>query len=253
MIDLHSHVLYGVDDGPKDLAGSVAICEAAVADGTTVLAATPHVREDWRTTPELMEERLAAVQAAVGDLIRLVPGGELDLGELAQPREEILRFALAGNPGYLLLETPYFGWPLDFAQIVVGLAASGIRAVIAHPERSADVQDRPALLEPLVAAGALVQLTAASVDGRFGSRVRRTARLLLEQRLAHLIASDAHTAAVRAVGLSSAAAAVGDEALARWLTVEVPGSIVDGGDVPVRPETAGRRGFFRRGVRPRSG
>jgi len=252
VIDLHSHVLYGVDDGPKDLAGSVAICEAAVADGTTVLAATPHVREDWRTTPELMEERLAAVQAAVGDLIRLVPGGELDLGELAQPREEILRFALAGNPGYLLLETPYFGWPLDFAQIVVGLAASGIRAVIAHPERSADVQDRPALLEPLVAAGALVQLTAASVDGRFGSRVRRTARLLLEQRLAHLIASDAHTAAVRAVGLSSAAAAVGDEALARWLTVEVPGSIVDGRDVPVRPETTGRRGFFRR-VRPRSG
>jgi protein-tyrosine phosphatase len=241
VIDLHSHVLYGVDDGPRELAGSVAICEAAAADGTTVLAATPHVREDHPTTPELMEERLAAVREAVGGLLRLVPGGEVDLAELGRPRRELLRFALAGNPGYLLVETPYFGWPLDFTQRVQELAHVGVRAVVAHPERNPDVHERPALLEPLVEAGALVQLTAASVDGRFGSRVQRSARLLLELGLGHLIASDAHTPDIRAAGLSSAAAAVGDEALAHWLTVDVPGAIVDGEPVPQRPPRAPRR------------
>jgi protein-tyrosine phosphatase len=237
VIDLHSHVLFGIDDGPRDLAGSLAICQAAAADGTAVLAATPHVRDDYpETTPDLMEERLAAVQEAAGTRLRLVPGGEVDIAELDRPREELLRFALAGNPRYLLVETPYWGWPLDFADRVFRLAAAGTRAVVAHPERNADVQERPELVEPLVAAGALLQVTAGSVDGRLGGRAQKTAKLLLERGVVHLIASDAHEASIRAAGLSAAAAEVGDEALARWLTVTVPGSIVDGHELPPRPE-----------------
>ncbi len=249
MIDLHSHVLFGVDDGPDDLRGSIAICKAAAADGITVLAATPHVRHDYPTTPELMEERLAAVQEAVGDMLRLVPGGELDLAELSRPRAELERFALAGNPRYLLVETPYLGWPLDFADRLFKLAAAGITPVVAHPERSADVQAQPELVEALVRAGALVQLTAAAVDGRLGPRSRNAARALLERDLVHLIASDAHEATVRAVGMTQAAAAVGDERLARWLTEEVPGSIVAGDGLPPRPAGARprrQRRFFRR-------
>ena len=121
MIDLHSHVLYGIDDGAEDLDEAVAICRAASDDGISVLAATPHVRDDYPTTPEQMEAALAEVQNAVGDALRLVPGGELDLTELGRPREELVRFALAGNPGYLLVETPYLGWPLDFADRLFGL------------------------------------------------------------------------------------------------------------------------------------
>jgi protein-tyrosine phosphatase len=245
VIDLHSHVLFGVDDGPEGLEGSLAICAAAAADGITVLAATPHVRDDYPTTPELMEARLAEVQAAAGDQIRIVPGGEIDVAELARPLDELRRFALAGNPAYLLVETPYFGWPLDFPDRVYRLALAGIRAVIAHPERNADVQERPELLERLVAGGALAQLTAASVDGRLGPRSRKTSQLLLERGLAHLIASDAHEASIRAVGMSSAADAVGDEALARYLTVDVPRAIVEGGPLPDRPEPQKRRGLFR--------
>lgn len=246
MIDLHSHVLHGIDDGPETIEGSLDICRAAAADGITVLAATPHVRDDYPTTPELMEERLAEVQAAAGDLIRVVPGGELDVAELGRPPDELRRFGLAGSPRYLLVETPYLGWPLDFADRVFRLASAGIRAVIAHPERNPDVQERPELVEQLVRGGALVQLTAASVDGRFGERARRTSDLLIDRGLAHLVASDAHEAEVRAVGLSGACVAIGDETLARYLTLDVPVAIVASADPPPRPEVQRSRGLFRR-------
>jgi len=210
LIDLHSHVLPGLDDGAADLDEAVSICRAAVADGIRVLAGTPHVRDDYPTTPEQMETALGALRAAVGDELRLVPGGELDLAQLERPREELLRFALAGNPRYLLVETPYFGWPLDIGDRLFALLAAGITPVLAHPERNAEVQQRPELLEPLVASGVLVQLTAGAVDGTLGRRSHDSAFVLLELGLAHLIASDGHAPAVRRIGMSAAAAAVGD-------------------------------------------
>jgi protein-tyrosine phosphatase len=241
VLDLHSHVLPGLDDGAADLEESLEICRAAAADGIEVLAGTPHVRHDHPTTPERMEAALERLQAAAEGIVRIVGGGELDLAELDRPPEELRRFGLGGNPEVLLVETPYVGWPLDLADRLFRLRAAGFRAVLAHPERNAEVQSRPELLEPVVAGGTLVQLTAASVDGRLGRRTAATASLLLERGHAHLIASDAHAAHVRAIGLAAAAAAVGDEALARWLTVGVPRSIVDGTPLPERPAPPRRR------------
>lgn len=203
-----------------------------------MLAGTPHVRHDHPTRPEQMEAALAQVQAAAAGIVRVVGGGEIDLDELARPIDELRRFGLGGNPAYLLVETPYVGWPLDLADRVFRLRAAGITAVIAHPERNADVQASPALLEAPVAAGGLVQLTAASLDGRGGRRSDQCARTLLELRLAHLVASDAHAASVRAIGLSGAAASLEDEPLARWLTDGVPRAIVDDAPLPERPEPA---------------
>ncbi len=246
MIDLHSHVLPGIDDGAESLSEAIAICQAAAADGIQVIAGTPHVRNDYPTTPEAMESAVTELQAAVGDLIQVLPGGELDLQELDRPIEELARFALGGNPRYLLVEMPYVGWPLDLGEKLFLLRAHGLMPVLAHPERNPDVQARPELLEPIVAAGTLVQLTAAAVDGRLGRTSARCARRLLEQRLAHLIASDAHAPTVRAVGMADAARALDDADLARWLTVDVPRAIVDRGELPPRPERAKRRGLFRR-------
>jgi protein-tyrosine phosphatase len=239
LIDLHSHVLPGVDDGAADLDEAVAICRAAAADGIEVLAATPHVRSDYPTTAVQMRDGVAAVREAIGDVLRLVPGGELDLAELARPLDELRAFALAGNESYLLVETPYYGWPLDLGDRLFRLLASGVTPVLAHPERNAEVQLQPELLEPLVRGGTLIQVTAASVDGRLGRRTRACAKALLERRLVHLLASDAHAPSVRAIGMAAAAQAVGDEELARWLTVAVPGAILSGADLPPRPE--GRR------------
>ncbi len=82
MIDLHSHVLPGLDDGAADVEEALAICRAAAADGVEVLAGTPHVRDDHPTTAEAMEAALAGLREAAGDLLRLVPGGEIALDEL---------------------------------------------------------------------------------------------------------------------------------------------------------------------------
>jgi protein-tyrosine phosphatase len=247
VIDLHSHVLPGLDDGAETVEEALGICRAAAADGIEVLAGTPHVRRDHGTTADAMEAALAELRAAAGDIVRLVPGGELDLEELERPREELVRFGLGGSPRHLLVETPYVGWPLDLQDKLFKLRMQGFTPVLAHPERNHDVQTRPELLEPLVAQGTLVQLTAASVEGRIGDLSRATAHTLLERELAHLIASDAHAPSVRAIGMSGAARAVGDPELARWLTVDVPRSIVDGTPMPPRPERARpRRRLFRR-------
>jgi protein-tyrosine phosphatase len=247
MIDLHSHVLPGLDDGAVDLEQALDICRAAAADGIEVIAGTPHVRSsDYPTTPAAMESALAELQTAAAEIVRVVGGGELDLDELKLPRSELERFALAGNPRYLLVETPYHGWPLDIADRLFQLVASGITPVLAHPERNFDVQSRPGLLDGIVASGTLIQLTASSVDGRGGRRAKACAATLLKRELVHLIASDAHAPTVRAIGMSAAARAVGSAELARWLTHDVPRAIVDDTPLPERPQRTGLGRLLRR-------
>jgi protein-tyrosine phosphatase len=135
----------------------------------------------------------------------------------------------------LLLEFPYYGTPLALPGIVRDLGQEGIRVVVAHPERNADVQARPETVEVLVEKGAVVQLTAASVDGRLGRAPAACSRRLLELGLAHLIASDAHAPGVRQTGMSAAAEAVGGGEVARWLTHEVPAALLADRGLPPRP------------------
>ena len=252
MIDLHSHILPGVDDGAATLEASVEMARSAVADGIEAVAATPHVRRDYPTSPATMEERLAEVREALaveGVPLEVLGGGELDLellGELAD--DDLRRFGLGGNPAVLLLEFPYHGWPLGIGDTVFGLRSRGFRPVIGHPERNPEVQARPERLAPFVETGALVQLTAASLDGRLGRTARATGLRLLELELAHLVASDAHAPSIRQIGMTAASEAVRDPALARWLTVDVPGALVRGESIPERPERprSGRRRLLRR-------
>ncbi len=250
MIVLHSHILPGLDDGARDLDEAVEIARAAVADGTRVIAATPHVREDYPTTSSSMQNGVAALRAALTragiDLV-VLPGGEIALEQLDRLSvDDLRRFGLGGNPSYLLLETPYYDWPLAFGEAVFDLAAAGITPIIGHPERNTAVEDNPERIAELVRAGALVQLTAASIDGRLGKPPRACARRLLDAELVHLIGSDAHSPGLREVGLSRACAALGDEALARWLTEEVPSAIVANEPLPPRPPRRARPGLLAR-------
>ncbi|HXY17088.1 MAG TPA: CpsB/CapC family capsule biosynthesis tyrosine phosphatase [Gaiellaceae bacterium] len=248
MIDLHSHILPGLDDGAATIDESVAMARSMAEDGIRIVAATPHVRNDYPTTPTQMEEALRLVRDAVASAgidIDVRPGGEIALDELASlDRETLLRFGLGGHDRALLLEYPYSGWPLSLESICIRLRQDGIVPVIAHPERNREIQRSPSDLEPLVAAGGLVQLTAASVDGRLGRAPAACARRLLELELAHLVASDAHSPGIRSAGLSAAAAAIGGRVLARWLTLDVPEAILAGDDLPPRPMGPRRRSGF---------
>ena len=239
MIDLHTHVLPGIDDGPGTMDGSLELLRAAHADGISRMAATPHVRDDYPTPVEEMERLVGEVNAAAreaGIPVEVLPGGELDLGYMQQLDDETLRrFGLGGNPNVLLLETPYRGWAVGIHDVVFRLQMRGFSVVLAHPERNADVQADPEQLRPIVDAGVYVQLTAASVDGRLGRASASASSALLDAGLAHLIASDAHAPAIRAIGMSAAAEAVGDEALGRWLTHDVPAALLAGATPPPRP------------------
>lgn len=243
MLDLHSHILPGVDDGAASLEEALEIARAAVADGTRGIAATPHVRGDYPTGAGQMHAGVAELAAAIGAEgipLQVYSGGEIALDRLGSlAPDELRRFGLAGSR-YVLLEFPYQGWPLDLGQRLFELEMLGLVPVLAHPERSAEVRAAPKRLAPLVDGGALVQVTAASVDGRLGSGTRATALELIQSGLAHLIASDAHTAAVRSVGLSAAAEAIGGP-LGAWLTQDVPAAIVADDPLPPRPPASAKR------------
>jgi protein-tyrosine phosphatase len=244
MIDLHTHILPGLDDGARTLEESVSMARAAVADGIRMVAATPHVREDYPTRASEMERAVTELRRALAaeDLaLDVRTGGEIALDHLAVlEAEELVRFGLASNQSYLLLEFPNYGWPLSLPSQLFELRGKGIVAVIAHPERNADVQAAPERMQQIVEQGALVQLTSASLEGRLGRASRKTAFRLLELELAHLVASDAHAPDVRSAGMSAAAAAVGDVELARWLTEDVPNAIVTDAPISDRPRSRRR-------------
>jgi protein-tyrosine phosphatase len=250
LIDLHSHILPGLDDGARDLDDALEIARAAVADGITAIAATPHVRDDYPTTADAMENGVRQLRAALGREgieLELLPGGEVSLEQLDRlSHDELRRFGLGGNPRYLLIETPYLDWPLPFGEIVSRVGSFGMTPVIAHPERNRAVQADLTKVAGLVDAGALIQVTAASLDGRLGSSTRACARKLVDAGLVHMVGSDAHTAGIREVGLSGARKVIGDEPLAVWMTESVPLAIVRDRELPYRPVSRSRPGLWAR-------
>jgi len=248
MIDLHSHILPKLDDGARTLEDSRALARLAAADGVTAIAATPHVRDDYPTRAEQMERLVSKLRRDFAEQripVEVLHGGEIDLRMVAAlDVEELRRFTISQNGRYLLLEFPYHGWPLAFEERLFDLQVQGMTPIIAHPERNRRVQADPDALRNAVRSGALVQVTAASLDGRLGRSARDSARGLVERRLAHLLASDAHTPQIRAAGLSSAVEALADDAVAHYLTVAAPQAIVAGEPVPSPPSGRRRKRFF---------
>jgi protein-tyrosine phosphatase len=232
LIDLHAHILPGYDDGVRSIEEARDLARAAVAEGVTAIAATPHVRDDYPTTAERMLRGVALLRedfAREGIPVEVLSGGELDLDRMWQlGPDDLPRFTLAGTGRWLLVEMPYRGWPTLFERKLDALRRQDMDVLLAHPERNPEVQADPGRLAALVAAGVRVQVTAASVDGRLGARPLACSRWLLERGLVHVLATDAHAPAVREGGLSGAVEALGDPDLAHRLTVDNPRAIVAG-------------------------
>lgn len=249
MIDLHSHVLAGIDDGPETVEGSVAILRAAAAAGITTIVATPHVSSRYRNDAQTIA---AAAAALTGPLRELRPEVELLLGaEVAVTRiaeldpDELPRLALGEGP-WLLVEPPFTTVVAGLDSTVGELHRRGHRVLLAHPERCPAFQREPALLESLINGGVLTSVTSGSLVGRFGGEARQLALALLDAGLAHNVASDAHDDLRRPPSIADELRAAGLEALGDWLTMEVPAAILSGGEIPRRPPIAPARPGRRR-------
>lgn len=241
MIDLHIHLLPGIDDGPADVAGTVELARACVEDGIQAVAATPHVSQKYPTTAERMlqgvDEARTAIRAA-GLPLKVYGGAEVAIDQLAHLTDDELKaLTLGPTEGFILLETPYAAWPMDLDNQLGRLATLDIRGVLAHPERSAGVQAPGGIdkLELAVSRGLYTQVTAGSISGRFGRTAKTTAQKLLERELVHVISSDAHNVDRRPPRIGEAAAELGNPELARFLTVDAPLAIVNGDRLPPRP------------------
>ena len=243
VIDLHAHVLPGIDDGPDDLKGSLALLCVAAERGTRVIAATPHLRSDH---PRVRVEELAPAVARLQREIpcewnlRIAVGAEIDLLWAVEADDAQLRLASLGQRGHdLLLETPYGSLPPAFEHVLADLRARGYRVLLAHPERSPAMQRDPARLRAIVASGVLLQVTASSLlDTARRSPPGRLARALIGEGLVHVLASDAHSAGPRrAPGLGAAVSAAGkiDARRAGWMVTAAPAAILVGAPLPPLP------------------
>jgi protein-tyrosine phosphatase len=258
VIDLHTHVLPGIDDGPVDLGGALEMASLADDLGIAELVATPHVSWDWDTTADAMEQGVRDLQRmihAVAIPVRLRTGAELAVTRAAElPDEELLRLRLGGGE-WLLLECPLMSSSTGFDAVVRGIAERGHRVVLAHPERSPVVRRAPRRLAELVEDGMLTQVTAGALAGRFGRTVRDFAFDLVAAGLVHNVASDAHDAVFRPPGLLEALRQAEPDLpglldRAEWLCHDVPRAVLDGGAIPrppgPPPHRHRRRTFMRR-------
>jgi protein-tyrosine phosphatase len=241
VIDLHCHVLPGIDDGPATIEGSVALARAAAADGTRVLVGTPHVSSRYRNDPESIArgvEQLNMRLAAEGVALEIRGGAELAMTRLVEMQAtQIQRFALGGGE-WLLVECPLSSAATGFEILVLELQRRGHRILLAHPERCPAFHREPHMLEALVSAGALTSITAGALVGRFGGEVRRFALRLVRDGVAHSVASDAHDHIRRPPTIKADLKAAELGPLAAWLTEAVPSAILDGNEIPPRPIVA---------------
>jgi protein-tyrosine phosphatase len=239
VIDLHCHVLPGIDDGPASIEESVAMVRAAARGGTRLMVATPHVslryRNDAATIERLVRELNARLQAE-GVPVEIRSGAEIAVAHVGElDRSGLFELGLGGGP-WLLLEPPFARAFTRLGPILLDLQRRGHRIVLAHPERCPVFHREPELLETLVDAGALTSLTAGSLVGGFGRDVRRFALELVRAGMAHNVASDAHDELKRPPSIAAELERAGLEPLESWLTEEVPGAILAGEEIPPRPD-----------------
>jgi protein-tyrosine phosphatase len=248
-IDLHSHVLPGIDDGPVVARESLEICRRAAADGTGALAATPHVNAIHTTRPAVIEAGVAELNRALweeGVPLEVLTGGEIapTFLPLIDPAD-LSRLTLGGGP-YLLLEAPLEAVGGELEAAVDELMNAGHGILLGHPERAPSFHREPGRLALLVERGVLCSITAGSLIGAFGRRVTSFTERLLADGLVHNVASDTHDPFGRPPALRSCLSAAagqipGLEAMANWLIEEVPAAILAGTEPPPAPQAPTRR------------
>lgn len=248
MLDLHCHMLPGIDDGAVDLEMALAMARMAVADGIHTVACSPHIY------PGLYENDATGIRAAVralqveldahGIALRLLDGADVHLEPGLASAVRSGRVPTLAGSRYLLLEPPHHVAPPRLEETVFDLLVDGLVPVITHPERLTWIEDQYPVFERLVKGGAWMQLTAGSLTGRFGRRPQYWAERMLDEGLAHVLATDAHHPRRRppllAEGRTAAAARVGERE-AEHLVVTRPLGIIQDSSPERMPTPPGRQ------------
>jgi protein-tyrosine phosphatase len=248
MIDIHTHILPGLDDGARDPEEALGMLRMAAAAGTTDIVATSHANPHFAFDPQVAEERIAGLQAAAGDSIRIHYGCELHM--TLDGIENALRCPEAysiGHRGHLLVEFSDFLIPKTTSAILDRMIDRGLHPIIAHPERNPILRTRMSELAAWVERGCSMQVTAHSLLGRFGKSAKTASQQLMSRGLVHFLASDAHDLVHRPPVLDEVQRYVQetfDEEAADRLLIENPQSVLEGFPVSSGPIAMRKRPWY---------
>ncbi|MBW2708085.1 MAG: tyrosine protein phosphatase [Deltaproteobacteria bacterium] len=239
LIDIHAHILPGMDDGPATLDQSLEMARVAVEDGIRTMISTPHClngrHSNWR------QEMLTACETFNAQLrqrqipLTVLPGSEACLApELAGEIEKGRLMTLNDTGRYFFLELPDQFIPEAVKSLINRLKRDKITAIITHPERNATLQQNMDLLSDFVLAGALSQVTAGSITGQFGRHIYKCSAKIVKMQMAHFVASDAHSPTERPPKLFSAIkklTSVVGKTRAERMMFDFPQAVLDGKDI----------------------
>ncbi|MGG2063448.1 tyrosine-protein phosphatase [Bacillus sp. S14(2024)] len=216
MIDLHCHILPGVDDGPQTVTESIAMAKQAVAEGIHTIVATPHHQNGVYVNERIgilnLVKHFNGILRESDVALKVLPGQEIRLyGDLLTDYEMHQIVTLNETNTYIFIEFPSNHVPRYAEQMLYELRMKGLIPIIVHPERNAQFIERPDQLYNFVSKGVLTQVTAGSLLGNFGKKIKKFSLQLIEHNLTHMIASDAHNTTTRAFHLQDGYDVIGKE------------------------------------------
>jgi protein-tyrosine phosphatase len=239
MVDIHCHILPGLDDGADTLNTSIQMAEMAIAEGITHVVGTPHANSVHKFDPELIRQRRDELQAAVGDRLKLATGCDFHLSfDNLQDLEKNPQKYTINQKNYLLVEFNDFSIPPSMDDTMHHLHLIGLSPIITHPERNATLRAKPERMYRWLHQGSYVQITAQSILGRFGTSAQQMAEQWLDEDRVHFVASDAHNTKSRPLQLRAAFEAVAKrrgEEVALALFRDNPLAAFEGRSLPYEP------------------
>jgi protein-tyrosine phosphatase len=240
MVDIHCHILPGMDDGADTIETSVEMAEMAIADGITHVVATPHANGEYKFDPARIRQRRDELQQRVGNRLTLLTGCDFHLSfeNVQDLRLDPSKYTI-NQKNYLLVEFADFSIPPGSDETLHQLQLLGVSPIITHPERNRLIRSKPEQLRRWLRQGCYVQVTAQSLTGSFGEKAQKQAEEWLEQDMVHFVASDAHNVTKRPLQLAAAyerAAEKRGEEVARALFFDNPLAAVEGRSLPYEPE-----------------
>lgn len=251
MIDIHCHILPGIDDGAKTAADTLIMLKVAIEEGITVITATPHHNPEYKNERPLILQKVQEVEKIIEENnlpIQVFPGQEVRAyGEVIADYKANKLLTVADNSRFMLIEFPSDHVPGYASKLFYQMQSNGFQPILVHPERNSEIIENPNILYDFVSKGVLSQITASSVTGNFGRKIQKLTYQIIENNLTHFIASDAHNVTSRSYKMKEAFKIVEDEfsfELSEYYKNNSEQVIIDGQIYPDQPSKIENKRFL---------